>query len=78
MAIWEVKNMEVNTKLFNNVFRRYCWSTGYLWSVNTLLNINLIGTEHEPSLISIIVALEYSGTQLINMLPEDTRHKATS
>ena len=34
-----------NTMLFNNVFSRHCWSTCYLWSFNTLLNI--IGTEHD-------------------------------
>ena len=39
------------------------------------VNINLIGTEHGSTLISTITALEYSGTQMINMLPEDTRHK---
>lgn len=75
MAVWEVSNMDRAVNLFNNLFTRYRWTTGYLWSFNTLVDLNKLDTNQQPTLISIIMALEYCGTQCINIFPESVRTK---
>ena len=78
MAVWEVTNQDQINSVFSNQFTRYSWTNRYLWSFNTLVNLNNLETEQQPTLISQIMALENCGTRRINCPPDNTRGKLNS
>ena len=77
MAIWEVVNSDGANNVYGNIFTRYRWASGHLWSFNTLVNLNSLDTDRQPTMISIIMALEYCGTQCINVFPRTGRPRST-
>ena len=78
MAIWEVVNSDGTSNVYGNIFTRYSSPSGHLWSFNTLVYLNSLDTDQQPTMISIIMALEYCGTQCLNSLPENTKAKINS
>lgn len=79
MAVWEIGNTDQTNNVFdNNTSTRYSWMRGYLWSFKTVVDLNKLETDQQPTLISVIIALGYCGTQCINILPENTRTKVNN
>ena len=54
----------------NAIFNKFTWANGYMWSYNTLINLNAL-EEHWPNNeVSIIQAVKYAGAQVLQHLPQ--------
>ena len=76
-VIWELQPLETGN-IFDAVLNKFTWTSNYMWSVNTPINLTTL-TNLEAYLInneiSVVQAVEYAGTQVLQHLPEQAPNK---
>lgn len=72
--IWELQPLQLGN-IFDMVFNKFTWNNGYMWSFNTLINLNNLEDYLVNNEVTIIQAFEYTGTHVLQHLPAPALNK---